>query len=192
MRGMQYLVSFALLVAVAAWMVRIYNNLDHLRGVVCSCWGQWRKATHHRNECLTDFAVVFALFLPQGDPLPRNLRRLAADSERTLALTREPRWSRLHGFVGGAESLLRQAVERSVQAVEDSPVMREHEHLQRLCSSMSVSLFQQEQMTELFNRAAKDYNAALVTPSARFLAPLFGFAAADPLGEIHTQNARSS
>ena len=70
--------------------------------------------------------------------------------------------------------------------------MREHEHLQRLCSSMSVSLFQQEQMTELFNRAAKDYNAALVTPSARFLAPLFGFAAADPLGEIHTQNARSS
>ena len=69
MRGMQYLVSFALLVAVAAWMVRIYNNLDHLRGVVCSCWGQWRKATHHRNECLTDFAVVFALFLPQGDPL---------------------------------------------------------------------------------------------------------------------------
>ena len=94
MRGMQYLVSFALLVAVAAWIVRIYNNLDHLRGVVCSCWGQWRKATHHRNECLTDFAVVFALFLPQGDPLPRNLRRLAADSERTLALTREPRWSR--------------------------------------------------------------------------------------------------
>ncbi len=189
---MQYLVSFALLVAVVAWMVRVYNNLDHLRGVVCSCWGEWRKATHRRNECLSDFAVVFALFLPQGDPLPRKLRRLAADSERSLALSQEPRWSRLHGFVGGAEDLLRQAVESSVQKVEDSPVMREHEHLQRLCSSMSVSLFQQEQMTELFNRAAKDYNAALGGPSARFLAPLFGFSAADPLGAADMQNARSS
>lgn len=189
---MQYLVSFALLVAVVAWMVRVYNNLDHLRGVVCSCWGQWRKATHHRNECLTDFAVVFALFLPQGDPLPRNLRRLAADSERSLALSREPRWSRLHGFVGSAEHLLRQAVERSVQTVADSPAMRSHEHLQQLCSSMSVSLFQQVQMTNLFNQAAKDYNAALGAPSARFLAPLFGFSAADPLGDTDTQDARSS
>lgn len=189
---MQYLVSFALLVAVVAWMVGIYNNLCHLRGVVCSCWCQWRKATHRRNECLRDFTAALASFVPQDDPLPHFLRRLVADSEHSLSLAHEPRWSTLHGFVGGAEQLVRQAVERSVQVVEDSPAMRAHEHLQRLCSSMAVSIYQQDQVAELFNRAAREYNSALGRPSARLLAPLFGFAAADPLENGNMQNARSS
>lgn len=189
---MQYLVSFALLVSVIAWIVGIYNNLCHLRGVVCSCWSQWRKATHQRNERLSDFAAAFARFLPQNDPLPCSLRRLVADSEHSLSLAHEPRWNTLHGFVGGAEQLLRQAIERSVQAVEDSPDMRSHEHLQRLCSSMAVSIYQQEQVAELFNRAAREYNSALGRPSARLLAPLFGFAAADPLEDGKMQKPRSS
>lgn len=179
---MQYLVSFALLVAVVAWMVGVYNNLCHLRMTVCNCWGQWRKATQHRNECLSDFTNAFSLFMPQGDPLPDSLRRLVADSERSLALlSREPRWCSLHGFTGGAEQLLRQAVARSVQAVEASPAMRAHEHLQQLCSGVAVSLYQQDQVANLFNRAAREYNAALASPSARLLAPLFGFVCADPL-----------
>lgn len=185
---MQYLVSFALLVAFVAWMVGVYNNLFHLRGSVCSSWGQWRKATHHRNECLNDFAVVFALFVPADNPLPAALRRMAADSERSLALCLEPRWSTLHGFVGGAEARLRQAVARSVQTVEDSPEMRAHEHLQQLCSGVAVSLYQQNQIAALFNRAAREYNSALETPSARLLAPLFGFAGADPLTLPDTQS----
>lgn len=188
---MQYLVSFALLVAFVAWMVGVYNNLFHLRGSVCNCWGQWRKATHHRNECLNDFAAAFALFMPSGDPLPDSLRRLAADSERSLALCLEPRWSALHGFVGRAEARLRQVVAHSVQVVEDSPEMRAHEHLQQLCSSVAVSLYQQDQLAELFNRAAREYNAALETPAARLLAPLFGFAGADPLTLPDTQSTHS-
>ncbi len=187
---MAYLVSFALLVALAAWTVGVYNNLEHLRRVVCNCWGQWRKATHHRNECLADFAAVFALFLPRDDKLARHLRRLVEDSERSLALSLEPRWSSTHGFVGGAEEVLRLAVARSVQRVEDSPIMREHEHLQRLCSNMSVSLYQQEQVAALFNHAAGEYNAALGAPSARLLAPIFGFCQADTL-ESAPKNPRS-
>lgn len=178
---MPYLVSLALLVALAAWMVGVYNQLEHLRGVVCHCWGQWRKATQRRNESLRDFAAVFAMFMPPDAALPRDLRRLAEDSERTLALSLEPRWSRSHGFVGEAEKLLRMKVERSVQAVEDSPVMRAHDSLQRLCCSMSVSLYQQEKVAALFNQAAGEYNAALRAPSARLLAPIFGFLAADTL-----------
>lgn len=190
---MQYLVSFALLVAFVAWMVGVYNNLCHLRDAVCNCWGQWRKATQHRNVCLNDFAAAFALFMPQGDPLPDSLRRMVADSERSLALlSREPRWGALHGFVGGAEHLLRLAVARSVQTVEDSPAMRAHEHLQRLCSGVAVSLYQQEQVTNLFNRAVIEYNAALAQPSARLLAPVFGFSRADPLSYSETQSPRSA
>ena len=190
---MQYLVSFALLVAFVAWMVGVYNNLCHLRGAVCNCWGQWRKATHHRNECLNDFTTAFARFLPQGDPLPESLRRMVADSERSLALlAHEPRWGSQHGFVGGAESLLRQAVARSVQTVEDSPAMRAHEHLQRLCSGVAVSLYQQDQQASLFNRAAFEYNAALARPSARLLAPVFGFCSADPLSPSEKADTHSS
>lgn len=181
MQGMPYLVSFALLVTLAAWMVGVYNNLEHLRSVVCYCWGQWRKVTHQRNECLADFVALFAMFLPQGDALPVDLKRLVEDSERTLALAFEPRWSRMHGFVGGAEQLLRLTVARSVQVVDDTPAMRQHEPLQRLCCTMAVALEQQDRVTALFNRAAAEYNAALTAPSARFLAPLFGFVAADPL-----------
>lgn len=189
---MQYLISFALMVAFAAWLVGVYNNLCLLRSAVCNCWGQWRKATHHRNECLIDFAAAFASFVPQDNPLPESLRRMAAESERSLALlSREPRWSSCHGFLSGAESLLRQTVERSVQAVEDSPAMRAHEHLQRLCSGVAVSLYQQDQVATLFNRAALEYNAALARPSARLLAPIFGFNGADPLLP-EPQNARSS
>lgn len=188
---MAYLVSFALLVAVLAWVVGVYNNLEHLRGAVCNCWGQWRKATHRRNECLADFAAVFASFMPQGDSLPRDLRRMAEDSDRSLALALEPRWSRMHGFLGGAEQALRKVVDLSVQAVEDSPELRRHEALQRLCTSVTVSLYQQAQIASLFNRAAADYNSALASPSARFLAPVLGFLAADPL-DVPAQDTRSS
>lgn len=188
---MAYLVSFALLVAVLAWVVGVYNNLEHLRGVVCNCWGQWRKATHRRNECLADFAAVFASFMPRGDSLPRDLRRMAEDSERSLALVLEPRWSRKHGFLGGAEQALRHVVDLSVQAVEDSPELRRHEALQRLCTSVTVSLYQQTQTASLFNRAAAEYNSALASPSARFLAPVLGFLAADPL-DVPAQDTRSS
>lgn len=181
MPRMQYVVSFALLVALVAWMVGVYNQLDHLRNVVCSCWGQWCRATHRRNECLADFAAVFAHFLPHEDPLPGRLMRMAEDSDRSLALVPEPRWSREHGFLGGAEQLLRRAVAQSVQLVEDSPDMRAHQQLQLLCSGVSVSLYQQDQLASLFNHAAVEYNAALAAPAGRLLAPLFGFAEADTL-----------
>lgn len=178
---MAYLVSLALLVALAAWIVGIYNNLEHLREVVCNCWGQWRRVTHQRNERLSDFTAELATHLPTGDSLPRELRRMVDDSERSLALALEPRWNKVHGFMGRAEQLLRFAAERSVQVVEDSPTLRSHEALQRLCSSMTISLYQQEQATTLFNLAAREYNAALAAPSARFLAPVLGFMAADTL-----------
>ena len=192
MPGMQYLISFALLVALVAWMVGVYNNLEHLRRLVCVRWGHWREVTHHRNQCMSAFARSFAPFMPVNDPLPGSLLRLSADSERSLSLADTPRWGRPHVFLGGAEQLLRMAVARSVHVVEDSPLMRADARLQQLCGSMSASLCQQEQVTELFNRAARDYNAALASPSARLLAPVFGFSGVEALELSATQNTRSS
>lgn len=178
---MPYLISIALLVALVAWMVGVYNNLEHLREIVCNCWGQWCRVTHFRNECAADFTTAFAAFLPPEDALPRDLRRLTKDSERSLALAMEPRWNEEHGFMGRAEQLLRSSLGRAVQMVEDSPAMREHEPLRLLCSNMAVSLYQQEQVAAMFNHAAREYNAALAVPSARLLAPVFGFRRADTL-----------
>lgn len=189
MRHMAYLVSFALLVALGSWIVGVYNNLEHLRGVVCNCWGQWRRATHRRNECLNDYVAAFAVFMPVNSTLPHDLRRMVEASESSLALAVEPRWSGGAGVPGGGEWLLRRAVAQSLQVVEETPVMRGHEHLQRLCSSISVCLYQQDQVAASFNHAARAYNEALASPSARLLAPLLGFARADAL---EMREARSS
>lgn len=178
---MQYLVAFALLVALAAWMVGVYNQLAHLRGQVCSSWSQWLGATHRRNLCLKDYAAAFAAFFPQNAPVPLHLQRLAEDSEYAIALALEPRWGKVPGFMGGAEKVLRQAVAESVCTVEDTPRMREHEHMQRLTSGVSAAMYQQDQLAALFNRAAREYNNALSVPSARLLAPVFGFARANTL-----------
>ena len=70
--------------------------------------------------------------------------------------------------------------------------MRAHEHLQRLCSGVAVSLYQQDQQASLFNRAAFEYNAALARPSARLLAPVFGFCSADPLSSSEKADTHSS
>ena len=178
---MQYLVAFALLVALAAWIVGVYNQLAHLRGQVCSSWSQWLGATHRRNICLRDYAAVFAAFLPKNSPMPTHLQRLAEDSEYAIALTLEPRWGKAPGFMSGAEKVLRQAVVEAQHTVEDTPRMREHEHMQRMNSGVSAALYQQDQLAALFNRAAREYNAALAVPSARLLAPVFGFEKANPL-----------
>ena len=174
MPAMQYVVSFALLVALAAWMVGVYNNLHHLRGVVCSCWSQWRTVTHRRNEELKRFA---ASLVSLESSLSGNLLRLVADSERSLMLAEGPRWGARHGFLGGAERLLRMAAAQALRVVEGQA----DSAMQQLCQSVSVSLYQQDQVAELFNHAAREYNAALRLPSARFLAPVFGFSAVDAL-----------
>lgn len=190
---MQYLISLALLVAVAAWLVGVYNNLEHLRGVVCNCWMQWSKMTHYRNECLRSFVPVLASFMPEESPLPRLLLALVADSEHSLAESRELRWGPFQQFSGRTESRLRKAVAESVLLVEASPLMREHNELLSMCSNVSASLYQQEQIAALFNRAVREYNKALSSPSARFLGPVFGFVAAFPLDAMqHAQNARNS
>lgn len=188
---MQYLVSAALLVAVAAWVVAVFNRLNHLRGEVCGAWQQWITATHRRNECLADFASVFALLMPQGDMLPRSLRRLAADSERSLGASPEPHWGASPGFVGGAEAVLRRVVDDSMVAVENSPLLRAHERLQQLSSQVHLSCYQQEQYTRLFNHMAEAYNNALADPSGRLLAPLFGFASAGVLCPVKEMPAPS-
>ena len=192
MPGMQYLISFALLVALLAWMVGVYNNLEHLRKGVCECWAQWRQHTHRRNVCLNDFARSLAPFMPAGDPLPQSLLRLSADSERSLSLVESPQWGAHHGFLGGAEHLLRMAVAQSVHVVEASPAMRSDAHLLQLSRSVSSALYQQEQLMELFNRSAREYNAALRHVSARVLASVFGFSAVNMLEMSSRQNTRST
>ena len=174
--GMEIVVSMALLVAFLGWVVAVYNKLLHLRTEVLGAWKQWLSATRNRNERLSDFADGFAQTLPDGGAASERLRQLADDSEKTLHELQGPRWGIVEGgSLPGVEWRLQRAVYESVHEVERVPGTPEHEQLHQLCGLMSVALCQQEHRTRLFNRAAQEYNAALVTLGGRMLAPLFGF-----------------
>lgn len=172
---MELLVSFTLLVAVGAWLAAAYARLHHLHSRVQSAWAQWSRATCRKNECLGDFLSVFAGYLPQGDMLPRQMRRWTEDSQRALlAAPTAPPPGGL-ASLEKAERSLRRMLGDSVQTLENSAPMREDEHLLQLCSAISVSLFQQEEIARHYNRHAADYNHALSAPTGRLVGGLFGF-----------------
>ncbi len=180
---MEYIVSLALLIAVAAWVTAQYQRLQQLRGDVCSAWQQWVAATHRRNACLSDFVSLFSMMLPQGDLLPRSLRRLTSDSEHSLNLATEPHWGAGVHFFPAAEMVLRRAVNDSMETMENSSVMRGHERLQQLCGRMTGAQQRQDALTLRYNRAVQSYNGALDSPSGRMLAPLFRFLRAGSLNQ---------
>ena len=173
---MEYLVAFALLVAMGAWVVSSYLRLFHLYERVQGAWLQWTDATRLRNECLGDFLQAFASYLPQGDMLPRDMRRWAEDSERALSATAgAPRRGNFAGL-GSAERHLRRVVSHSVHTLVTTRNMREDAHLCELCAAMSASLYRQEELAGVYNRSVAEYNSALRAPGARMVAGLFGFA----------------
>ena len=173
---MEILVSIGLLVAVLAWIVSVYNRLFHLRNEVRGAWKQWVLAARNRNEQLDDFAAAFAGVLPQENLTPGRILHLGLASQQFLRELDEPRWG-VDGeeFMPRSEWLLQRALHDSVDEVEHTPQLQSHQHLQQLCGLMSMALYQQEHRTRLFNRAAHEYNSALVTPGGRALASVFGF-----------------
>lgn len=181
---MIYVVSLGLLVAVAAWLVSVYHRLNFLRGQVQDAWLQWSRVTMQRNERLGHFAASFASYLPVGDMLPRELRRMMEDSR--LALSARPCAPRPGGLkaLREAELGLRQRMGDSVQLIENSLVMRSNADLVQGCREVSDALAMQEQIAKAYDRSAGDYNSALLGPAARMVAGLFGFA---PVAQMRSQ-----
>lgn len=157
-------------------MMATFSRLHHLRTMVQGAWAKWSEATQHRNECVADFTDLFAGYLPRGDVRPRNLRRLADDSRRSLDAHHElPATSELRQL-SHAEKSLRRVVMSAVQAMEDSEAMRQDSMLAELCTRVSLSLFTQDELTRVYNRSVGNFNLALASPGARFVAGIFGFA----------------
>ena len=172
---MEYVVAFTLLVALGAWVVSAYLRLFHLYERVQGAWSRWSEATRHRNECLGDFVQVFAAHLPQGDILPRDMRRWAADSARALvAAPGAPRCGNL-ADLASVERQLRRTLSHSVHTLETTQRMRDDARLQELCSAVSVALYRQEELATFYNRSVAEYNTALAAPSGKLLGGLFGF-----------------
>lgn len=178
---MEYLVPLGILVAVAAWLIAAFTRLYHLHGIVEHAWMQWSKATQQRNECLLEFIILFSGHLPRGDLRPRNLRRLTDDSRRTLRDYPDipPHEEMRH--LSRAERSLRQVVVNAVQMMENSGPMRQDTELNELSNRVSLSLFEQDEITRFFNRCVGDFNTALSAPGSRLVAGLFGFV---PIEEI--------
>ena len=180
-RRMEYAVPLGILVAFVAWVVATFSRLHHLHRMAGVAWSRWSRATRHRNECLADFTTIFSGYLPQEDMRPRNLRRLTDDSSRALEAHPDlPAGDELRDL-GHAEKSLRRVVVSAVQVMENSAPMRGDSMLNELSTRVSLSLFQQDELTRSFNRSVGDFNLALTAPGARLVAGMFGFS---PLEEI--------
>lgn len=172
---MEYVVPLGILVAFLAWLLATFSRLHHLHRTAMAAWARWSAATQYRNECLVDFTVLFSGYLPREDVRPRNLRRLADDSRRVLDTHQKlPEGDEVR-HLSHAEKSLRRVVVSAVQAMEDSAAMREDSQLSELCSKVSLSLFQQDELTRNYNRSVGNFNLALAAPGARLVAELFGF-----------------
>ncbi len=181
---MEWLISLALLVAVAAWVVATYHRLNHLRTQVQEAWQQWERSTRHRNSCLSSFAPILALCAPASLALPHELREAVEGSDERLddkvpQATADgagsdalPRRDFLQPL-GEREKELRVLVGDSLRLIDELPLPGADEELPLLVSRLSASLFQQEQHTRLYNRAVEDYNRALATPSGKLVASAF-------------------
>ncbi len=189
--AMEWLISLALFVAVAAWVVAAYHRLHHLRSQVQEAWQQWEHATRQRNACLGDFAPVFAQRAPETVLLPHELRIAVESAELGLAgEALKPLPYPAHGQLpspslltplGERERELRLLVGDSLRLIDELPEPQQDAELRFLVSRLSASLFQQEQHTRLYNRAVEDYNNALTTPAGRLVASAFRLPAASAL-----------
>ncbi len=178
---MEWLVSLALLVAVTAWVVATYHRLHHLRSQVQEAWLQWERATRLRNACLCSFAPAFEPLAPPTLTLPSELRHAAQDSDHELDFPLPPPSSEPHALpgseflkpLGERERSLRLLVGDSLRVLDELPGSLQDGSLQEQVSRLSASLFQQEQSTQLYNRAVEDYNAALASPSGKLVGSAF-------------------
>lgn len=179
--SMEYIVPLGILVAFLAWIVATFSRLHHLHSMAHSAWAKWSAATQYRNECVTDFTTIFSGYVPGEDLCTQDLRRLADDSRRSLDAHRSmPEREEAHRL-GLAEKSMRRVVMNAVQTMEDSQAMRSDAHLAELCTRVSLSLFQQDELTRSYNRSVGNFNLALAAPGARLVAGMFGFT---PLEEI--------
>lgn len=178
---MSYLVSVGLLVLVAAWVVGVYNRLRFLRGRVAAAWAHWLRATRQRNACVEEFAAAVSVALPQGDMLPRSMRRLAQDSNLALASAAAGRSNTAAMRAAITERELHRVLRRLEPTMEALCAQPSTEHLQFLGTQVNITLFHQGRQARIFNRLAADYNAALRDTPGRILSPLFGFEEAVPL-----------
>lgn len=170
---MEYLVALALFVAVASWLLSSYNRLSHLQKHAQASWLQWLHATHQRNEQLEQLAGIFAVCLPQGDMLPRQLRRLAVDSERAIPpLDALPHQDMVEPL-DTTERDLRRMVRSSANWVEN--LMPQHHEATQLYLEMKELLSLQEKLALSYNQNAAQYNEALEAPTGRLVSGIFGF-----------------
>ncbi len=178
---MEWLVSLALLVAVCSWVVATYHRLHHLRSQVQEAWLQWELSTRQRNACLHSFAPAFEHCAPPSLELPHELRHAAQDSDHELDFPLPPPLHEAHALptheflkpLGEHERSLRILVGDSLRILDELPGPPQDGELPELVSRLSASLFRQEQVTQLYNRAVEDYNAALASPSGRLVGSAF-------------------
>lgn len=171
---MPYIIALGLFIAVAGWLLTIYQRLYDLRSQACRDWIRWVHVTRRRNEQINSFASVFSGFLPQGDQLPRDLRRLAEDSERHLNHHSRCQPPGVGSTFPTVEPTLRRMIDASLRTLEQNEHMRNNDQLIELCGQLCLTLRDQERKAGSYNSSASSYNDALQGPSARFVAPIFG------------------
>lgn len=173
---MEYAVPLGILVALITWIVVTCIKFNHLRQQARHAWIRWGHATQQRNTCLLELSICLNGFLPREDVRPRQMKRLADDTQRMLSLFSELPPNDELRHLSHSERKLRDLVIGTVRTMEDSAEMSEDAELTELMNRLSLSLFRQDETTLLYNTRARAYNMALESPGAQWIAQLFGFA----------------
>lgn len=172
---MKIVIAVLLPLLVVLWLAGRYARLRYEQARVRRAWAEWEECTHCRNAAMMDFAALLCVLLPSGDLLPRTLRRLAEDSERTLKSAEErPRGKCAFRFPV-AETVLRRAFRDAVETMEGSHALKRHERLQRMVAGVNREFQRQDAAVRRFYGAARRFNDSLRGYGNRTAAWLFGY-----------------
>lgn len=177
---MGLLIVVLVLVAVAVWVIAIYNRLVGLRNQVANGWRQIDVQLKRRHDLIPNLVnTVKGAMEFERDTLTRVMEaRARAVSAASPAAA------------GRAEGELTQALGRLFALAENYPALRANENVKMLQEELSATENKIGFARQFYNDIATTFNIAQETFPSNVIASTFGFQRAE-LFEITEQGERS-
>lgn len=166
---MGILIVLGILVALAVWMVALYNRLVGLRNQVSNGWGQIDVQLKRRHDLIPNLVnTVKGVMEFERDTLTRVME---ARSKAVSATT--------PAAAGRAEGELTQALGRLFALAENYPTLKSNENVKMLQEELAGTENKIGFARQFYNDIVTTYNTARETFPANMIAPTLGFKPAE-------------
>lgn len=166
---MVFLIALGLFAALMSWFFTAYIHLKELHDDLMDDQNRLLDLIRMRNNFLPDFLARLALNMPEGDMLPRELRRMAEDSNCLVNKVLRDR-----EFVDMA-CLLHSEVEILTQLHKALQQPSTDAYLEELGSRVNSVLTRQIEQGQRYNQMAALYNQTLNTFAGKCVGSMFDF-----------------